>query len=443
MTPDPMSNSDIPAAPLDVFADSRLGGNSFLGTPSDRSTQSTLETAKGTGNGLIRTGATGTERIADRPTPSGSRSDGSNQNPKILILFLAIAIMIVGLLIDNVWIGLSGSWVALAISLQILWNPLRRLFLEFIPEQERAILFGSVFGGIALLGLLKLSGFFSHLGASLAAIGWDAVGATGEVLGAIGQILIAILAVYIAWRQYIISRDLTIQQNLITQQQTIDSYFQGVSELVLDDEGLLEDWPQERAIAEGRTAAILSSVDAGGKAKIIRFLSRARLLTPLRRDRRLGRAILDGSGGYQEDLLSGIRVIDLGVMLAGANLAATDLRWTDLSEANLIRGDLSFCDLVKTNLCRTILCDTKLCGADLNGTRFFYGKAEDASPRSRLEPPNYRTGNHTGAVIENADFTDAMQLSEDQRYYCCAWGGSKTRGTIPGGCEGIPNKLGR
>jgi uncharacterized protein YjbI with pentapeptide repeats len=443
MTLDPnLPHSDPAPQPNLSTDDLHLAKNSSLITHEDHSTQS-LETKKGAENGLDRTGATGTKRLADRSFTSPNASDSGNQTQKILILFLAIAIMMVGLLVDNVWIGLSGSLVALAISLQILWNPLRRLFLEFIPEQERAILLGSVFGSIALLGLLKLSGFFNRLGASLAAIGWDAIGATGEVLGAIGQILIAILAVYIAWRQYIISRDLTIQQNLITQQQTIDSYFQGVSELVLDEEGLLEDWPQERAIAEGRTAAILSSVDAGGKAKIIRFLSRARLLTPLRRDRRLGRAILDGSGGYQEDWLNGIRVIDLGVMLAGANLAATDLRWTDLSEANLIRGDLSFCDLVKTNLCRTILCDVKLCGADLNGTRFFHGKAKDASPRSRLEPPNYRTGIHTGAVIENADFTNAMQLSEEQRYYCCAWGGSKTRGTIPGGCEGIPNKLGR
>ncbi len=445
MTLDPnLSKSDTPAASpqLNSLADFQLTENRSLATHADRVTQPTLEPAKGIGNGFSRNGARETKRIFDRPFSSNT-SDGGNQTSKILILFLAIAIMVVGLLLDNVWLGLSGSLVALAISLQILWNPVRRVFLEIIPEQERAILFGSVFGGIALLGLLKFSGFFNRLGASLAAIGWDAVGATGEVLGAVGQILIAILAVYIAWRQYIISRDLTIQQNLITQQQTIDSYFQGVSELVLDDEGLLEDWPQERAIAEGRTAAILSSVDAGGKAKIIRFLSRARLLTPLRRDRRLGRAILDGSGGYQEDLVSGIRVIDLGVMLAGANLAATDLRWTDLSEANLIRADLSFCDLVKTNLCRTILCDAKLCGADLNGTRLFHGKAEDASPRSRLEPPNYRTGKHTGAVIENADFTDAMQLSEEQRHYCCSWGGSKTRDTIPGGCEGIPNKLGR
>jgi uncharacterized protein YjbI with pentapeptide repeats len=438
MIPDPnlLNSNSVPASSLAGNASTVNQGNSL-----NQSDQSPLALVKDSGNGMSRDEIQ-TKRVPNRPLFAHNFAE-SNQTPKILILLFAIAIMAVGLLFENFWIGLSGSLVALAISLQILWQPLRRLFLEFIPEQERAILLGSVFGGIALLGFLKIIGFFSRLGTALANIGWDAVGATGEVLGAIGQILIAILAVYIAWRQYIISRDLTIQQNLITQQQTIDSYFQGVSELVLDEEGLLEDWPQERAIAEGRTAAILSSVDAGGKAKIIRFLSRARLLTPLRRDRRLGRAILDGAGGYQEDLLNGIRVIDLGVMLAGADLSATDLRWTDLSEANLIRCNLSFCDLVKTNLARTILCDAKLCGADLNGTRFFYGKAEEASPRSRLEPPNYRTGKHTGAVIENADFTDTLQLSEEQRYYCCSWGGSKTRGTIPGGCEGIPNKLGR
>jgi uncharacterized protein YjbI with pentapeptide repeats len=261
--------------------------------------------------------------------------------------------------------------------------------------------------------------------------------------GAVGQILIAILAVYIAWRQYVISKDLTIQQNTITQQQTIDAYFQGVSDLVLDDQGLLEDWPQERAIAEGRTAAILASVDAKGKAKILRFLSRARLLSPLKRDQRLGRPILDGAGGYAEDRIHGIRVIDLGVMLAGGDMTNTDLRWTDLSDANLIRSDLSDCELVKANLARTILVNASLRNSDINGARLFYGKAETATPRSRVEPPDYKTGVHTGAVVENADFTNVEDISEEQRYYVCAWGGSKTRGTVPGGCEGIPNKLGR
>jgi hypothetical protein len=67
---------------------------------------------------------------------------------------------------------------------------------------------------------------------------------------------------------------------------------------------------------------------------------------------------------------------------------------------------------------------------------------ETGSPRSRIHPPNYETGAYTGAVIEDANFTNVQRLSEEQRYYCCCWGGEKTRSTIPGGCQNIPNKLG-
>ena len=129
-------------------------------------------------------------------------------------------------------------------------------------------------------------------------------------------------------------------------------------------------------------------------------------------------------------------------MLAGADLSGTDLRRADLSEANLVRANLSHCDLVKTNFVRTILYNAHLVGADLKAAILFYGCAETATPRSRTELPNYKTGVHTGAVVENADFTGVQRLSEPVRYYCCAWGGSKTRATIPGGFEGIPNKLG-
>ncbi|MBD2019529.1 pentapeptide repeat-containing protein [Leptolyngbya sp. FACHB-36] len=359
------------------------------------------------------------------------------------IILLAIGLMLVGWLFSNAWLSFAGAAVALVISLRVLWSPLRSLLLNLLSGQEQSILIAAIGGVLGTLGVWSAIGGNRWLGSLLSQTNWDAVGALGEVFGALGQILIAVLAVYIAWRQYVIEKDLTIQQNTITQQQTIDSFFQGISDLVLDDEGLLEDWPQERAIAEGRTAAIISSVDGGGKAKVIRFLSCARLLTPLRRDRRLGRAILDGSGGYEEDRTEGVRVIDLGVMLAGADLSGTDLRWTDLSEINLIRANLSRCDLVKTNFSRTILVDAVFHGANFNGTRLFYGKVDSATPRSRTAPPDYRTGEQTGAVIENADFSGVTHLSQEQRYYCCAWGGSKTRGTIPGGCEAIPNKLGR
>ncbi|MDJ0674367.1 MAG: pentapeptide repeat-containing protein [Calothrix sp. MO_167.B42] len=368
----------------------------------------------------------------------------------LLLTIVAIAMTVIGMAINNFILGIIGTIATLLLSVAMLLPWIEDVVAEWFSAYERMLLCGFVGVVVSTIGLVKFTGLGNLIMAWGRKINWEASGTLAEWFGALGQILIAIIAVYVAWRQYIISKDLTIQQNLltvqqnvITQQQTIDSYFQGISDLVLDEEGLLEDWPQERLLAEGRTAAILSSVDGSGKAKILRFLSRSKLLTPLQRDGHLGRAILNGSGGYAEDRLAGVRVIDLGVMLAGADLAETDLRWTDLSEANFVRANLSGCDLVKANLSRAILYETNLKGADLNGIRLYYGSLETASPRSRTEPPNYQTGEHTGTVVENADLSHVKRMSEATRHYCCAWGGEKTRATIPGGCEGIPNRLGR
>ncbi|MCY7405952.1 MAG: pentapeptide repeat-containing protein, partial [Alkalinema sp. CAN_BIN05] len=361
----------------------------------------------------------------------------------LIILLLSIVILFVGVFLGNRIVTIVGSLIAIIMSGRIFYPSVKSSLTELISPKDGGVLLASLGLGFGLVGLLQSFGASRWISFQLADANWDAIGALGEVFGALGQILIAVLAVYVAWRQYVISKDLTIQQNTITQQQTIDTYFQGISDLVLDDEGLLEDWPQERAIAEGRTAAIFSSVDAIGKAKILRFLSRAKLLSPLKRDQRLGRPILDGMGGYAEDRNNGTRVVDLGVMLAGSSLEDSDLRWVDLSEANLIRVNLSNCELVKSNLSRSILVGANLSNSDLNGARLYYGNPETASPRSRTEAPNYRTGEHTGAVVENADFTNAEDISEEQRCYICAWGGEKTRSTVPGGCLGIPNQLGR
>ncbi|NEO81282.1 pentapeptide repeat-containing protein [Moorena sp. SIO4G3] len=360
-----------------------------------------------------------------------------------LIILTAIAIMIFGVVIDNFWIGISGATVALLVSLPVIVPVVKQWLTDLLPPPQRIKVIASIGVVAAISGLLKFLGVYQNISHWLVQIKWDEFGSWAEWVGALGQILIAVLAVFIAWRQYVISKDLTIQQNMITQQQTIDAYFQGVSDLALDDQGLLEDWPQERAFCEGRTAAILSSVDAHGKAKVLRFLSQARLLTPLRRDNHLGRPMLDGYGGYQEDRIDGIRVIDLNVMLAGSDLSGTDLRWTELGEANMVRANLSFCDLVQANLSRTVLYEANLTGADLKGVCLFYGSVETASPRSRTHPPDYPTGAYTGAVVENVNFTSVQRMDEKQHYYCCAWCGEKSRKTIPGGCQGIPNKLGR
>jgi uncharacterized protein YjbI with pentapeptide repeats len=367
---------------------------------------------------------------------------GQPSSSTALLWLGGVVALVMGFVFNANWLILVGALITLSISWRLLWPSLRRLLAEFSTQQQVLLIAVPTFF-LGAFGLMQAVGVNRAILTWGQGLRWDVIGALGDFLGAIGQIFVAMLALYVAWRQYVISRDLTTQQNRITQQQTIDAYFQGISDLVLDDEGLLEDWPQERIIAEARTAAILGSVDAPGKAKVIRFLSRSRLLSPLKRDRHLGRPILDGSGGYAEDRAAGVRVVDLGAVLAGADLAGSDLRWTDLSEANLVRADLSGCDLVRANLSRTILYRALLAQADLMNAQFFYGDLETASPRSRTEPPDYTTGAYTGAVVEGADFSQVKRLSEAQRQYCCRWGGEFTRRTIPGGCDDIPNCLGR
>ena len=389
---------------------------------------------------------------------SGAKPDPSTDSPQPLVqrflpqnnpltksqmLLISLVVMGIGLWFNISLLGILGALGALLLSLGVVINSIGSLITKFLTPSERRNVLAFIGFISAIAALLKYLGFFNSIGNWLNNFAYDEFGSWAEWVGALGQISIAILAVYVAWAQYIISRDLTIQQNRITQQQTIDSYFQGISDLTINDEGLLEDWPQERAIAEGRTAAILSSVDEIGKAKILRFLSKSRLLTPLKRDNRLGRPMLDGTGGYAQDRLHGTRVIDLGVILAGADLSYQDLRWTDLSNANMVRTNLSHTDLVKANLSRTVLYEANLTEADLKGTILFYGKAEIATPRTRNGIPNYKTGEHTGVVVERANLSHVKRLNEEQRYYLCAWCGEKTRSTIPGGCEGIPNKLGR
>jgi uncharacterized protein YjbI with pentapeptide repeats len=353
-----------------------------------------------------------------------------------------------GIAVKNTGVTVAGCAISLGLSLPIIYQSLRPSIPKSLSSAQKLQIVTTITLLIVVVSLLKIGGFFTYIGGLSAGTDWSAVGAVGLWGGALGQMAIATLAAFVSWRQYIVSRDLTIeqnrlnrQQNIITQQQTIDNYFQGISSLVLDDDGFLEDWPQERAFAAGRTAALLGSVNAEGKARVIRFLSRSKLLTPLHRDLRLGRAILNGNGGYDEDRIAGVRVIDLKVMLAGTDISQTDLRWSDLSDANLIRTNLSGCNLAKANLARTILYRAKLTGADIKGTRLFYGDVKLASPRSIDRAPDYISGEFTGAVVEDIDFTNILNMSEEQREYCCAWCGENSRRTIPGGCSGIPNLL--
>jgi uncharacterized protein YjbI with pentapeptide repeats len=366
----------------------------------------------------------------------------------IWLNLLGITAIFCGLWLKHLGLTVAGCSIALVISTPVIYRGIFNQLPQSISPIKRSRIITLITILVMVIVLLKINGFFSYVSNLPPRTDWDIIGILGLWSGAIGQMAIATIAAYVSWRQYIVSRDLTIEQNrlnrlqnALTQQQTIDNYFQGISSLVLDDNGFLEDWPQERAFAIGRTAALLGSINAIGKARVIRFLSRSKLLTPLHRDLRLGRVVLNGNGGYDEDRIAGVRVINLGVMLAGTNISQTDLRWTDLSDASLIRSDLSQCNLSNANLARSILYQAKLTNAEINGTRFFYGEIKSASPRAPDRSPNYITGEFSGAVIEDVDFSNVRQMSELQREYFCAWCGDKSRATIPGGCQGIGNRL--
>ncbi len=362
-------------------------------------------------------------------------------NSRIKVFFLVVAtissvVALVAMYLDHnelVYVSLGAIF---AIILPILVPPFLNAIANSPLGKHWDITLSSILAGVALFMAAHVTELDLAFARWFDSLKWEA-------LGAVGQILIAILAVWVAWRQNQISESLTGQQNVITQQQTIDSYFQGISDLVLDPQGQLEDWPLERAIAQARTAALLGGCDADGRAKIIRFLSSANLLTPLKRDGLLGRPILDGTGGYVVDLANGVRVVNLGMMLANRDVCNTDLRNADLSGANLIKANFVNCDLTGANLVGAILAKANLRGTDLSRVKLFYGKLETASPRDRQNLPNFETGEYTGAVVEDADFSKAIDLSEETRQYLCAWSGKKSRKTIPGGCEDVPNRLGR
>lgn len=375
------------------------------------------------------------------PFRPGGRWSRIRELPALQLL-LGVAALSGGLLLGWPLLTLAASLITAALALA-----------QLLPSLWERI--GSRIDDEATVQTMALIGLFTGISAASFALGWwdpligiyrsgdwAAIGAIGEgVVGAFGQILVALVALLIAWRQYVVDRRLTTQQNRITQAQTIDSFMQGISELVSDEEGMLEDWPLERMLLEGRTAAVLGSIDASGKAKVLRFLSHACLLTPLRRDNRLGRAILDGQGGYVADRLEGIPVVRLNQMLVGADLGGTDLRGVDFNGADLRGCNLEHADLGGANLARCNLSGTTFSGARLEGTVLFLGRLDTCSPAWPGALPDPESGAHTGAVVENCDFSDARGLSTEARAYCAAWSGKRSRRTIPGGSKGLPNRL--
>ncbi len=301
---------------------------------------------------------------------------------------------------------------------------------------------------------------------------WQAVGAIAEIAGAVGSIAIATVAVYVGIRQWVDGKRISIEQRQLTEEierkseaakheqdriiraQSLDSYFDGISTLLLrDEDGIFTD--TARSLTKGRTDAILKILKADEKRNLVAFLYGSGLISsngsgepPMvalsgsdLSDVELNGASLPNAGFGMANLRgASIKEADLdGVDLRGADLSEADLSGSDLSQANLqgviapgsaligvdlSNTDLSAADLRGADLSGSDLTSTNLSGTNLNGADLRNAKLENAN----LSGANLRHANLGGASlqgaqlthlisIEGADFTDVSGLSDEAYEY--------------------------
>jgi hypothetical protein len=301
---------------------------------------------------------------------------------------------------------------------------------------------------------------------------WVALGAIAQLAGAVGSIAIAIIAVYVGVRQWVDGKRISREQRELTQEidrnneaskleqeriiraQSLDSYFDGISTLLLrDEDGVFTD--TARALTKGRTDSILKILKADEKRNLLAFLYGSGLISQNGDSEPLMLA-LSGSDLSNVELngvsmqhagfgLANLRGAEIkeaeldGVDLRGADLSDADLTGSDLSQgnlhgliaahANMNQVDLSDSDLSGANLrgadlSGSDLSSTNLSGANLDGANLRDSRLENAN----LSGANLRGTNLTGAVLESAqlshlisiegsDFTSATGLSDESVEY--------------------------
>lgn len=253
------------------------------------------------------------------------------------------------------------------------------------------------------------------------------------LLSDLSQLAIALLALVVTLRQFSIERVIIKELNLITQAQLVDNFIQGVSEMISDGDGFLEDWPLERMLAEGRLSAMFGAVDAAARARVLRFLSHANLLAPLQRDQRVGRPMLDGKGLYVIDRINGIPVVQLRQLLVGADLANTDLVGVDFNGADLSGVDFRGANLRGANLAGANLSGANLDGANLDAVSLFWGSGEAVTPAGSGEPLDLELGRGTGAILHRTRFSGVKHLSPLNRSYINRWSSGEFQTALPRG----------
>ncbi len=273
---------------------------------------------------------------------------------------------------------------------------------------------------------------------------WVAAGALGEIVGAVGSISIACIAVYVATRQWLDSKRISREQRELTEEierhneaakqeqdrivraQSLDSYFDGISTLMLrDEDGVLTE--MARNLTKGRTDSILKILKSDEKRNLVAFLYGSGLISPNGNDSPpvvglsgsdLSQAELSGTSLRKADLamanLRGACMTDMDldeVDLRGANLSEANLAGSDMSRANFhgviaATADMHGVDLSDTDLSGADLRDIDLRGSDLSSANLSGSNLRGA----KLTAANLTSANLSGANLREADLNGANLL---------------------------------
>ena len=258
---------------------------------------------------------------------------------------------------------------------------------------------------------------------------WIALGAVAEIAGAVGSISIAAVAVYVGIRQWVDGKRISTEQRELTEEiernneaakqeqdrivraQSLDSYFDGISTLLLrDEDGIFTD--TARNLTKGRTDAILKILKADEKRNLVAFLYGSGLITR-NGDSEPAMVALSGSDLSQVEM-DGVVLQHAGFGMAnlrGASVKEAALAFVDLRGADLSDTDLSGSDLSQGNLHGAIATESMLNGADLSDADLSGADLRGASLRST----DLSSANLSGSNLQGADLSgsklDSVNLS--------------------------------
>ena len=247
---------------------------------------------------------------------------------------------------------------------------------------------------------------------------WTILGSAGEFFGAIGSILIACVAVFIATRQYVdekrfareqkaLMEDIErkneiarIEQDRLVRAQSLDSYFDGISNLILRDDILNS---KARNLSKGRTDAILKVLAPDEKRNLLAFLYGSGLITP---NEESDEVVIGLSGSdLSHAQLDGftLRNAHLGMaILKDAQITDCDLNQIDMPGADLERANLKGSEITEANLHGILGFNTNLSASDLSGTDIGGADLREAN----LSESALTDGNLSGANLRGANLVD-------------------------------------